>query len=106
MFPICNRLSKTAEAGSRSGNLALVTLIPLLAGAHHAFLNAETQSTSPFSRHVGFLGTQGGTLALPVFHCELRLAIGGLDINLPLDALLPCPETRLCTSFLAFASTW
>jgi hypothetical protein len=36
LFPISIRLSKTAEAGSRSGTLTLVTLIPLLASAHYA----------------------------------------------------------------------
>ena len=38
MFPVSIRLSKTAEAGSRAGTLALITLIPLLAGTHHALL--------------------------------------------------------------------
>lgn len=38
IFPISLRWSKTAEAGSRAGTLALITLIPLLAGAHHALL--------------------------------------------------------------------
>jgi hypothetical protein len=38
MFPVSIRWSKTAEAGSRSGTLALIILIPLLAGAHHALL--------------------------------------------------------------------
>ena len=38
MFPVSIRWSKTAEAGSRAGTLALITLIPLLAGAHHALL--------------------------------------------------------------------
>jgi hypothetical protein len=38
MFPVSIRLSKLVEAGSRSGTLALVIFIPLLAGAHHALL--------------------------------------------------------------------
>ncbi|KAH8585445.1 hypothetical protein B0O99DRAFT_530852 [Bisporella sp. PMI_857] len=38
MFPINLRPSTAAEAGLQAGTLALVTLIPLLAGAHHAFL--------------------------------------------------------------------
>jgi hypothetical protein len=38
MFPVSIRLSKTAEAGSRSGTLALLIPIPLLAGAHHDLL--------------------------------------------------------------------
>jgi hypothetical protein len=38
IFPISIRLSKPAEAGSRSGTLALVTLIPLLTSAYYALL--------------------------------------------------------------------
>lgn len=38
IFPISLRLSTSTEVGLRAGNLALITLIPLLTGAHHAFL--------------------------------------------------------------------
>jgi hypothetical protein len=38
IFPIRFRLSTITEAASRAGTLALITLTPLLASVHHAFV--------------------------------------------------------------------
>jgi hypothetical protein len=59
VFPVSVRVSTTSEASLRAGTLALVTLIPLLAGSHHAFfadLLGRSLSTIRLAhRSVGFI---------------------------------------------------